>query len=124
MAFDTLGTSLAYPLRPNGRGGLAVVSGITAVEHSLRAIIESIKGSHAMEPWLGVPSFVFKPMPDVHAAAQLIKEAIISAEDRIDPGTLEVRAGIGDSGVFQVVISYQVKNDATARTLEHGFRTR
>ena len=51
-----LGTSVAFPIRPNGRGGIAIGSGVAAVEDSLRAIISSMRGSHLFEPWLGTPT--------------------------------------------------------------------
>ena len=117
-----LGTSVAFPIRPNGRGGIAIVSGVAAVEDSLRAIISSMRGSHLFEPWLGVPPFVFRPIEDLLAIAEIFKDAIADAEDRVDPATLEVEVAIGDDGLMQVAITYDIKGDATPRTLEKGFR--
>lgn len=119
---DFLGTAVAYPLRPDGKGGLALASGVDAVENSLRAILESLKGSHLFEPWLGVPSFLFQPMPDLHAAAQIIKEAIVNAEDRVEAESLIVMTAIGDSGLMQITVDYTIAGEATGRTLEIGYR--
>jgi hypothetical protein len=98
---DFLGTSVAFPMRPDGRGGLALSVGVEAVEDSLRAIIVTMKGAHQLEPWLGIPIFVFEPMPSTKAAAEV---------------------AIGDGGLCQVTIVYQVLGDATTRTLAQGFR--
>ena len=117
-----LGTSLAFPIRPNGRGGIATVSGVAAVEDSLRAIISSMRGSHLFEPWLGVPPFVFRPIEDLLAIAEIFKDAIADAEDRVDPAVLEVEVAIGDEGLVQVAVTYDIKGDATPRTLQQGFR--
>src|SRR5262245_19154519 len=122
---NTLGTAIAFPLRPDGRGGLALASGVDAVEDSLRAIIESMKGSHVMEPWLGLPPFAFQPIDDVVAIGVIIRGAIIDAEDRVDPNELEVEVDDLqlDQGFIPVAVSYKIKGEATTRTLQHGFRT-
>lgn len=117
-----LGTSVAFPLRPNGRGGLVLAVGVEAVEDSIKAIIESLKGSHLMEPWLGLPSWLFKPMGDVQAVAYVVKQAIIAGDDRVDPARIEVDADIGDDGEMRIVVSYGILGDFTSRTLQQGFR--
>lgn len=117
-----LGTSVAFPLRPNGRGGLVLAEGVEAVEDSIRAIIESMKGSHLMEPWLGLPSWLFKPMGDLQAVAYVVKQAIIAGDDRVDPTRIEVNADIGDDGQLQIAVNYSVSGTFTTRTLQHGFR--
>ena len=117
-----LGTAVGFPLRPNGRGGLVVVSGAAAVEDSIRAIIESLKGSHLFEPWLGLPSFIFKPVPDPGAVAEVIREAIVNGDDRVDTRSIAVQTDIGDSGLMPVTIVYSIRGDSTVRTLQHGFR--
>lgn len=117
-----LGTSLAFPFRPNGRGGLALAVGVEAVEDSIRAIIESMKGSHLMEPWLGLPSWIFKPIGDLQAIAYIVRQAIIEGDDRVDPTRIEVDANIGDDGEMQIVVTYAIRGDFTSRTLQTGFR--
>lgn len=119
---DFLGTSAGYPLRPNGRGGLVLVSGPDAVRDSLRAILETWRGSALHEAWLGVPQFMFHPMPDLYAAALVIKEAIVFGEDRITEETLIVQASIGDEGLLRITITYQIRGEATSRTLEVGYQ--
>jgi len=119
---DFLGTAASFPLRPDGRGGIAIVSGVAAVEDSLRAIIESLRGSHLMEPWLGLPAFVFQPIEDLGAIAEVIKDAIIDGDDRVEPRSLRVEVGINDSGVMPVTVTYSIRGEALERTLEHGYR--
>ncbi|MEW6209826.1 MAG: hypothetical protein AB1631_15790 [Acidobacteriota bacterium] len=123
MSQSFLGTAVAFPLRPNGRGSLVVVSEVEAVENSIRAIIESIKGSHIMEPFLGVPSFAFKPIADLAAVGAVIEDALIWGDDRLEPDTLKVNVAIGDEGLMQVNIFYQIRGEAIDRTLEHSFRS-
>ena len=93
-----------------------------AVDDSIKAIIESMKGSHLFEPWLGLPSWVFKPVGDVQAVAYVIKKALIDGDDRIDPQRIEVDADIGDDGLLKVMVSYSIRGSYSTRTLQAGFR--
>lgn len=118
-----LGTELAFPMRPDGRGGLALVSKEAAVEDCLRAIIETQRGSHLFEPWLGWPISVFAAISDLYAIGEIIKEALIEGEPRIDPERLQVEVSIEDNGIMPIVIIYSLKGVADTRTFTHGFRT-
>lgn len=120
---DFLGTAVAFPMRPNGRGGLVLVSGVEAVEDSIRAIISTMRGSFQMQPWMGLPPFIFKPISDLYAVAEIIKDAIVAGDSRVDPDSLHVEVAIGDEGVMQVAVNYSVRGEATVRTLQRGFRT-
>ncbi|MBI3654082.1 MAG: GPW/gp25 family protein [Acidobacteria bacterium] len=117
-----LGTSVAFPFRPNGRGGLALSVGEEAVNDSIKAIIESLRGSHLMEPWLGLPSWIFKPIEDAQAIAYVIRQALVDGDDRIDPARIEVEADIGDDGLLKVAVTYAIRGDFSTRTLQTGFR--
>ncbi len=118
---DFIGTAVGA-IQPNGRGGLLLVSGDEAIERSITYIIETLLGSHLLEPWLGVKSFVFQPMPSLYAAAEVIKDAIIDGDDRVEPSTLVVEAGIADGGKLDVAVSWSRRGEASVRTLERSFR--
>jgi phage baseplate assembly protein W len=123
-----LGKSLKFPFQPDGNGGLATVSEIDAVESSIRAIITSLKGSHVLEPWLGVPSFVFDPVTDPSAISILVREAILEGDDRVSPDTLNVEVALGngvqlESGEMPLIITWSPKGSADTLTLNAGFRT-
>ena len=120
---DFLGAALAFPIRPNGRGGLAVVRDVEAVEDSIRAIIETLKGSHRFNPFLGLPSFAFKPIANVLVVGEFIKTAIWAGDDRVDPESLTVDVSISDDGLMTVDITYRIIGEATERTLQHSYRT-
>src|SRR5580693_7626756 len=94
---DPLGVSLAFPPAPNGLGGFQLSSDVRAVEDSLLAIITSLTKSHVFEPWLGLPSLVFDPVTSTGVIGQLVLEAMVRAEDRVDRQSLTVTVG-SDSG--------------------------
>jgi phage baseplate assembly protein W len=118
-----LGVELAFPMRPDGKGGLALVEGEAAVEDCLRAIIETQRGSHVMEPWLGWPIQVFAVVSDLYAISEVIKAALIDGEPRIDPERLSVEVYIEDNGIMPVVVTYSIKGVADTRTFTHGYRS-
>lgn len=122
MSRDFLGTAVSFPLRPNGRGGLALVSGAAAVEDSIRAIISTLKGSCLFNPFLGLPPFVFQPMQDLVAAAEIFKDAIVEGDSRVEASTLRVEVAVSDEGLMQVAVSYSISGQATMRTLSQGYR--
>lgn len=119
---DFLGTSLAFPIRPDGRGGLALAVGPRAVEDSIRAILLSPQGSHQVEKWLGLPLFIFQPVPSINAAVEAIKDAIIDGDDRVEPDSIEVSGRLGDDGALAVEVVYRIKGESDTRTLSQSFR--
>jgi len=123
MTSRVLGTSIDYPPRPNGRGGLAIASGIANLEAAIRATIETIKGSHMFEPWFGWPIAVFAGIPDVAATAAVIRAALLNAlADELDANALTISTSIADNGLLNITIGYQALREATPRTLEVSFR--
>lgn len=124
ISHTPLGTTIAYPLQLDGMGGFVLVSDEAAVANHIRAIIESPRGSHNMEPWFGVPRLPFRPVSFAQALAELIKRAILDAEDRIEPDRLDVRVseGLLDSGFMPVTVRYVVKGEASEHTLAAGYR--
>jgi hypothetical protein len=120
---DFLGRALAFPLQLNGRGGFKTVEGAEAVEHHLRALIESLKGEHLFEPLLGSNIEPFMVVHEGDLVAELVKDTILDWEDRIEENSLQVEAGIGDEGALVIYVFYQIRGEANHRTLAHQFRT-
>jgi hypothetical protein len=114
--------SLAFPPRPNGRGGLQTVEGVESVEDCMKAIMQSAIGEHPFEPWLGWPIDPFMVVSDADIISELVKEALINGEDQIDDRSLRVDVTIGDEGVLGITVFYSLRGETTGRTLQHGFR--
>lgn len=110
-----IGTSLAFPPRPDGRGGFALVKGIEALENHFEAIISAKKGTHTYEPWMGLDLSAFKHDTPPDTVSELVREAIVLAEDRIDHDSLVVEAGEPESGRRPVRLTYKVKGDDVVR---------
>jgi hypothetical protein len=121
---DHRDTTLVFPLQIDSSGGLATVSGDKAVANHMRTIIEACLYENPYEPLFGWPVQAFAPVGDADVIAELVKDAIIDWEDRIDDRSLRVTASIGDEGALQITVFYLIRNEATLRTLSHGFRVR
>lgn len=121
MADQFLGSALAFPIRPNGLGGLTTVQDIEAVEDSMRAILETLKGAHTYNPFLGLESFVFQPVPDLALIEFRCRVALIYGDDRLD--SVDVQGELGDDGLLTLIIEYSIKGEADSRTLQFPFRT-
>ncbi|HEY6332758.1 MAG TPA: hypothetical protein VI756_25770 [Blastocatellia bacterium] len=121
---DPLGTDLAFPLALDGKGGIATVSDDAAVVCGLMAVIDSPRGSHIMEPWYGIPRLPFRSVSSLPALATLVQKAIINAETRVDPNTLNVQIGQSglQSGQVPIQVNYTIVNQGTPQTLQRGYR--
>ena len=119
---DALGIACAYPLRPNGRGGLELVRGADVVANHLRAIVDSAIGDHPFEPQFAWPLEVFMTIQDTEVVQEEIRDAILNWEYAIIESELSVQAAMTDEGVLSVAVFYHIKGEATARTLNAGFR--
>ncbi len=117
-----LGRSLKFPIELDGRGGLKTVEEEAAVENNLKAIIVTMIGEHAFNPKLGSPIEPFIPVQDADVIAELTKDAIADWEDRIVENTLQVSADIGDEGELIIIVIYQIRGEATLRTLNYQYR--
>lgn len=119
-----LGVTIDFPFRSDGHGGLVMAEGIAAVESHLRAIMVTQIGEHAFDPQFGWAIEAFMPIQDSDVIAALVKDAIEDWEDRVDPRTLQVEVAINDEGELLIQVLYQLRSDASPRTLAFGFRLR
>jgi hypothetical protein len=105
---------------------LATVSGLDAIEDSIKAILTSLQGSHILESWLGVPSILFRPIRDLAAIEEVMREALIDGDDRLDPDRTTVSIPNDpanfDSGYLPIRVDWAPLGEATERSLEFGFR--
>lgn len=117
-AKDLFGSELADPFQAKN-GTLKTVSGIEALEQSVKAIVLTEKGELVMRPDYGWPmrELIAKGEPDEISKA--IRQAIIDWEKRIDHSDLDVKAAPPRDGVVEVTVTYSIKAyDDNRRTLK------
>ena len=117
-----LGRSLAFPPRPDGKGGLAIVEGAEAVENNIEAIISSKKGSHAFQPSLGVDPSAFRADTSPDVVGKCVRDAIIYAEDRINADTLSIQVNRPNADRRPIRVNYTIRGEITARSFETSIK--
>ena len=85
---DFLGTGWSFPPRPNGRGGIAVVSAVEDIEQAIAVILGTPLGQRVMRPTFGsrLHELVFAPVnTSTFGLAELyVEEALSFWEPRIE----------------------------------------
>ena len=114
-----------YPMRINGRGGIAMHRGGDAIDASIRVILATAKGARVMRPEFGssIHDVVFAPNnPTTHGLiACYVQEALNRWEPRIDVTGVNAQADIVEPGRVIVNIQYQVRATNDERNLVYPF---
>ncbi len=118
---DFLGQGWNFPLQVSSRGGIALVSGESDIEQSIRIILETIPGERVMRPEFGcrVHELVFAPN---NAATEgllihYIQEAMIRWEPRIEVRDVEVSSDPNNEATLLAEIKYLVKDTHDPRSI-------
>ncbi len=105
---DLMGTGWAFPIRINGRGGLATSRGAARVQDAIWIIVKTSLGERVMRPEFGagINDFVFQPnSPLVRGQlAAAIRAALLQWEPRIDLEGVRVESGADAGGLRSEVL--------------------
>lgn len=107
-AKDLFGSELASPFQAEN-GTLKTVSGIEALEQSIKAIVQTEKGERVLHPDYGWPIRELIAKGDSDEINQAIRQAIIDWEKRVDHPDLDVKAAPHRDGVVEVTVTYSIK---------------
>ena len=120
-----IGSGLAFPLRADQRGVLALAGGVEDIEQAIGLILGTAPGERPMRPEFGcaVHDVVFDTIDAaiigrVHTA---VHEALERWEPRIEVTDLEVEPADGDSGKLLVGITYRVRATSRRYNLVYPF---
>jgi len=112
------GSELAFPIQEEN-GTFKTVSGIDALEQSIRAIVETEKGEHVMHPEYGWPIRELMAKGDSDEISKTVRQAIMDGESRIDYSDLNVKAAPLENDVVEISVNYSVKAyDDIRRTIK------
>jgi hypothetical protein len=122
---DIIGTGIAFPLRVDRLGGLAMSSGNTDVQEAIDVILGTAQGERPMRPEFGcgIHNHIFDTI-DAHTLGKIqyeIREALDRWEPRID--VLDVAPDLSrvDEGVLIIDISYRLRATNDIRNLVYPF---
>ena len=125
METDILGSGVAFPLRVDRRGGLALVRAEEDISEAITIILGTAPGERPMRPEFGcgIHNYIFETV-DAYTMARLEQEIRI-ALDRWEPRIelIDVDFGLDrvDHGEVVIEISYVVRTTNDLRNLVYPF---
>jgi phage baseplate assembly protein W len=123
--YEFVGSGLAYPVRVDLTGHVALVEGERELEQSIALILCTIPGERPMRPEFGcrIHDYVFAPADATTAGlvAYEVRQSLLRWEPRIDVRDVIVTPDPFDSGVLLVDIRYTVRSTNDPRNLVFPF---
>lgn len=123
---EYLGQGLAFPLQTNGRGELALVTGPTDIEQSIRIILGTVPGERVMRPNFGCRAWELVFAPNNATTQALLKHYVQQAlafwEPRVDLNSVDVQTDAHSAGAtLLAIIKYTIKATHDPRSIVYPF---
>jgi len=122
---DFLGQGLAFPLQTNQRGEVALASGETDIQQSIRIILETYPGERVMRPEFGCRAreLIFAPRDTTtqRLMAYYVQRALRRWEPRIEVLDVNAYPDSSQDGVLLVEIQYRIKATHDERSIVYPF---
>ncbi len=120
-----VGTGWAFPPRPDGRGGIALVSDDEKIRQAIWIILGTPIGQRVMRPTFGsrLHELVFAPLnPETLGLAELyVQDALTFWEPRIELLNTRARVSPDQPHVLLIEVQYRVKATHDERSLVYPF---
>jgi phage baseplate assembly protein W len=122
---DIIGTGVAFPLRVDRGGGVALSSGVDDVEEAIAVILGTAPGERAMRPEFGcgIHALVFESIDasTVGKIEQEVRGALDRWEPRVDVLDVDVDLERVDEGALLIDITYALSATNDVRNLVYPF---
>jgi phage baseplate assembly protein W len=123
--YEFVGSGLAFPVRVDLTGKVALVAGEREIEQSIALILATIPGERPMRPEFGcrIHDYVFAPADAATAGlvAYEVRQALLRWEPRIDVTNVVVTPDPYDPGVLLVDLHYSIRSTNDPRNLVFPF---
>jgi phage baseplate assembly protein W len=123
--YEFVGSGLAYPVRIDLTGQVALVEGERELQQSIALILCTIPGERPMRPEFGcrIHDYVFAPADATTAGlvAYEVRQSLLRWEPRIEVTDVIVTPDPYDPGVLLVDIHYTVRSTNDPRNLVFPF---
>jgi|SRR5436189_4886341 len=120
-----LGAGVAFPLRLDADGRIAINSLEDHVRQSILLILQTAKGERVMRPdfGAGLQTLVFSPVNAATAALvqHEVRDALVRFEPRIDILSVEVTSDQEEQNVLMINLQYRVRKTDTMFNLVYPF---
>jgi phage baseplate assembly protein W len=124
-ALGHIGRGWAFPLRVDGRGGIALIGGEDEIEASLRMILSTALGERVMRPDFGceIWDLVFDPLgPNTLGTMNhAVRRAAAQWEPRVDLVDVAIDDTASDEGRVDILLTYRIKATNDTRNLVYPF---
>ncbi|MEZ6134617.1 MAG: GPW/gp25 family protein [Pirellulaceae bacterium] len=125
MSADFLGRGLAFPIVPDGTGGLAYAEGQAHIEQSLKLLLLTSLGERVMRPGLGsqASSLVFSPGSVLYLRLleTAVYEAVRAWEPRVELEDVQAEALPNEECHVVVNIAYKIRGSNARGNLVFPF---
>ncbi|MFQ5409098.1 MAG: GPW/gp25 family protein [Anaerolineales bacterium] len=122
---EFIGQGWAFPVQFNPRGQIALVTGATELDQSIRIILETVPGERVMRPEFGCRAKELLFGPRNAATRQLMINYVTQALERWEPrialNRVDVRDEPGRDDGWFVEISYTIKDTHDTRSIVYPF---
>ncbi|MCC7366405.1 MAG: GPW/gp25 family protein [Dehalococcoidia bacterium] len=122
-----IGRGWAFPVLPNGSGGIAMADGTQDIDQAIVLVLSTSPGERVMRPNFGcrIHELVFAPLTadTVGLARRYVEEALGWWEPRIEVRDIIVEPDLSDAarGRLNVSIRYSIRATKDERTLVYPF---
>jgi phage baseplate assembly protein W len=122
---EFIGSGWSFPPRPDGRGGIALVSDEEKIRQAIWVILGTSIGQRVMRPTFGsrLHELIFAPLnPETLGLAELyVQDALTFWEPRIELLDVHARVTSAQPHVLQIELRYTVKGTHDERSLVYPF---
>jgi phage baseplate assembly protein W len=122
---DIIGSGVAFPLRVDARGGLALVRHDEDIQEAIGIILGTAPGERPMRPEFGcgIHDYVFETI-DAYTLGRLdyeVRMALDRWEPRIEVLDVEFDIDRADLGELRIDVSYRLRATNDVRNLVYPF---
>jgi hypothetical protein len=120
-----VGSGLAFPVRVDQRGAIALAHGATDIEQALHLILGTIPGERPMRPEFGcdLHSFLFDTI-DAETIGKIdtaVRVALDRWEPRIEATSIDFDLAGIDDGMLEITIGYRIRATSERHNLVYPF---
>jgi phage baseplate assembly protein W len=120
-----IGRGIAFPMRVDSTGSIAMVSGPEDIDRSIVMVLSTAKGERLMRPQFGCTIWdqLFDPVNanTLGQMAQAVRESLSQWEPRIAVEEVQARPDVDADGKVAIEITYRVKATNDRRNLVYPF---
>jgi phage baseplate assembly protein W len=122
---EIIGTGVAFPLRVDRQGAIALVSGSDDINEAITLILSTAQGERPMRPLFGcgIHDYVFESI-DAYTIGRLEREVRIAIdrwEPRIEIAGLSIDTSEAEVGKLAIELDYIVRATNDRRNLVYPF---